>query len=42
MTRSPDQQAPSGGALMLPLARCIAVTSPEKPIEINLNVTIHQ
>jgi lipoprotein NlpI len=32
----------SGTALMLPLAGCISVSSPEKPIEINLNVTIQQ
>ena len=29
-------------ALMLPLAGCITVDTPDKPIEINLNVTIRQ
>ena len=29
-------------ALMLPLAGCISVSPPDKPIEINLNVTIQQ
>ena len=28
--------------LSLPLAGCISVKTPEKPIEINLNVTIRQ
>jgi hypothetical protein len=32
----------SGAALMLPLAGCISVSPPDKPIEINLNVTIQQ
>jgi hypothetical protein len=27
---------------MLPLAGCISVSPPDKPIEINLNVTIRQ
>lgn len=31
-----------GSALVLPLTGCISVSSPEKPIEINLNVTIQQ
>lgn len=31
-----------GAALMLPLASCISVSPPDKPIEINLNVTIQQ
>jgi hypothetical protein len=29
-------------ALTLPLAGCISVSPPDKPIEINLNVTIRQ
>ena len=29
-------------ALMLPLGGCISVSPPDKPIEINLNVTIRQ
>ncbi|HUE79501.1 MAG TPA: YnbE family lipoprotein [Sphingomicrobium sp.] len=32
----------SGAALALPLAGCITVESPDKPIEINLNVDIRQ
>lgn len=35
-------QAACGAALMLPLAGCISVSPPDKPIEINLNVTIQQ
>jgi hypothetical protein len=35
-------QAASGAAMMLPLAGCISVSPPDKPIEINLNVTIRQ
>ena len=35
-------QSSGGAALMLPLAGCISVATPEKPIEINLNVTIKQ
>ena len=31
-----------GAALVLPLAGCISVSPPDKPIEINLNVTIQQ
>ena len=32
-----------GGAVMaLPLTGCISVDTPDKPIEINLNVTIRQ
>ena len=34
--------AASGVAMMLPLAGCISVSPPDKPIEINLNVTIQQ
>lgn len=29
-------------ALVLPLGGCISLSTPEKPIEINLNVTIRQ
>ena len=29
-------------ALMLPVGGCISVSPPDKPIEINLNVTIRQ
>ena len=31
-----------GAALMLLLAGCMSVSPPDKPIEINLNVTIQQ
>ena len=34
--------AASAAALMLPLGGCISVSPPDKPIEINLNVTIRQ
>lgn len=42
MTRSRPLQAACTAALMLPLAGCISVSPPDKPIEINLNVTIRQ
>ena len=42
MTRSRILQIAGGAALMLPLAGCISVSPPDKPIEINLNVTIRQ
>ena len=32
----------AGAALAAPLASCITVKAPEKPIEINLNVDIRQ
>ena len=35
-------QAACGAAMLLPLAGCISVSPPDKPIEINLNVTIQQ
>jgi hypothetical protein len=31
-----------GAAMALPLAGCVTVRAPEKPIEINLNVEIRQ
>lgn len=31
-----------GAALTLPLGGCISLSTPDKPIEINLNVTIRQ
>lgn len=31
-----------GAAMAVPLTGCISVSTPEKPIEINLNVTIRQ
>ena len=42
MTRHRLLQAACGAALMLPLGGCISVDTPDKPIEINLNVTIRQ
>ena len=35
-------QTACGAAMMLPLIGCISVSPPDKPIEINLNVTIQQ
>ena len=35
-------QTACGAAMMLPLVGCISVSPPDKPIEINLNVTIQQ
>lgn len=32
----------AGAAMAVPLASCITVRAPEKPIEINLNVDIRQ
>jgi hypothetical protein len=32
----------AGAALAVPLASCVTVQAPEKPIEINLNVDIRQ
>lgn len=32
----------AGAAFALPLASCVTVQAPEKPIEINLNVDIRQ
>ena len=42
MTRSKILHLAGGAALMLPLAGCISVSPPDKPIEINLNVEIRQ
>ena len=42
MNRPKLLPAACGAALMLPLSGCISVSSPDKPIEINLNVTIKQ
>jgi hypothetical protein len=42
MTRPRLLHAACGAALMLPLSGCISVDTPDKPIEINLNVTIRQ
>ena len=35
-------RAAAAGLAALPLGSCISVKTPEKPIEINLNVTIRQ
>jgi hypothetical protein len=32
----------AGAALVVPLASCVTVKAPDKPIEINLNVNIRQ
>ena len=42
MNRSRLVQSMYGAALMLPLAGCISVSPPDKPIEINLNIKIEQ
>ena len=42
MSRPRYLPAACGVALMLPLGGCITVDTPDKPIEINLNVTIRQ
>ena len=42
MPTTPLLRAACGAAMMLPLAGCITVDTPDKTIEINLNVTIRQ
>ncbi|MDQ3074829.1 MAG: YnbE family lipoprotein [Pseudomonadota bacterium] len=42
MTRARLITAASAGASLLALGGCISVKTPEKPIEINLNVVIRQ
>ena len=42
MTPKRAFRAACGAAIMLPLVGCISVSPPDKPIEINLNVTIRQ
>jgi hypothetical protein len=45
MTRRPFKPALrllGGAAIALPLASCVTVNAPDKPIEINLNVEIRQ
>lgn len=42
MTRPRLIQAACGTALLMALSGCITVDTPDKPIEINLNVVIRQ
>ncbi len=42
MTNRAWTMAAGAAALIVPLGGCISVKTPEKPIEINLNVTIRQ
>jgi len=42
MTRTPTIRLVAAAALAAPLGGCISVSPPDKPIEINLNVTIRQ
>jgi hypothetical protein len=42
MNRNRLASAAAATVLLLPLGGCISVKTPEKPIEINLNVTIKQ
>jgi YnbE-like lipoprotein len=42
MTRHTPLKLGLAGALILSLGACISVKTPDKPIEINLNVTIRQ
>ena len=42
MNRKRLASAAAATVLLLPLGGCISVKTPEKPIEINLNVTIKQ
>ena len=39
---SPTRMAAFAAVLVLPLGGCISVKTPDKPIEINLNVKIEQ
>lgn len=39
---SPTRMAAFAAVLVLPLGGCISVKTPDKPIEINLNVNIKQ
>ncbi len=39
---SPIRMAAAAALLVLPLGGCISVKTPDKPIEINLNVNIKQ
>ena len=39
---NPAMRVIGGAAMALPLASCVTVKAPDKPIEINLNVEIRQ
>jgi len=41
-TRGPDMRLIAVAAMAFPLASCVTVKPPDKPIEINLNVDIRQ
>jgi len=41
-TRKLDPRLIAGAAMAFPLASCVTVKPPDKPIEINLNVDIRQ
>ena len=42
MNRAPRLKSASAALCLLPLASCVTVRPPDKPIEINLNVRIEQ
>ena len=42
MNRAPRLQAAAAALVLLSMASCVTVKTPEKPIEINLNVKIEQ
>ncbi|MEO7814563.1 MAG: YnbE family lipoprotein [Sphingomicrobium sp.] len=42
MNRAPRLKSAVAALALLPLASCVTVKTPEKPIEINLNVKIEQ
>ncbi len=42
MNRAPRLKTVAAALALLPLASCVTVKTPEKPIEINLNVKIEQ
>ena len=42
MNRAPRLKTAAAALALLPLASCVTVKTPERPIEINLNVKIEQ
>ena len=42
MNRAPRLKTAAAALVLLPLSSCVTVKTPEKPIEINLNVKIEQ